>query len=168
MSDAFHKATVQQMGGMLTALAKILDKVEQHCEAKKIDPSVLLNARLFPDMFDFKRQVQMTADFAKGAAGRLSGQEPPAFADTETTIPELKGRIAKTIDYLKTIGPAEFAGAMTREITIAPGGNKMTFSGEDFANRFSLPNFYFHMTSAYAILRKNGVEVGKWDFMGRA
>jgi hypothetical protein len=126
-----------------------------------------LNARLYPDMFDFKRQVQMAADFAKGPSARLAGVEPPAYPDSETTIPDLQARIARTLDFLKTLKAEQFAQAATREITITPGGQKLTFPGETYLNGFALPNFYFHLTSAYAILRHNGLEIGKWDFMGR-
>lgn len=167
MTNPIYAATIPAFTQMLGAFSKILDKLEAHCEAKKIDPSVFVNARLFPDMFDFKRQVQMAADFAKNPTARLAGLEAPAFADTETTLPELKARIAKTIEYLKTLKPEQFKDAATREITITPGGQKMTFPGEIYLNNFALPNFYFHLTSAYAILRTNGVDVGKWDFMGR-
>lgn len=168
MTNPIYSATIPVFTQMLGAFSKIIDKLEAHCEAKKIDPSVFANARLFPDMFDFKRQVQMAGDFAKNPTARLAGLEPPAFADTETTLPELKTRIAKTLDYLKTLKPEQFKDAATREITITPGGQKMTFPGEIYLNNFALPNFYFHLTSAYAILRANGVDIGKWDYMGRA
>jgi hypothetical protein len=167
MSNPIFAATIPVYTQMLGAFSKIVDKLETHCEAKKIDPSVFANARLFPDMFDFKRQVQTACDFAKNPAARLAGVEPPAFADTETTLPELKARIGKTIDYLKTLKAEQFKDAATREITITPGGQKMTFPGEIYLNQFALPNFYFHLTSAYAILRSHGVEIGKWDYMGR-
>ena len=167
MTNPIYNATVPVYSQMLGAFSKIIGKLETHCETKKIDPSAFANARLFPDMFDFKRQVQMACDFAKNPAARLAGLEPPAFADTETTLPELKTRIAKTVDYLKTLKPEQFKDAATREITITPGGQKMTFPGEAYLNNFSLANFYFDLTSAYAILRSNGVDVGKWDYMGR-
>jgi hypothetical protein len=167
VTNPIYNATVPVYTPMLSALSKIIDKLEAHCEAKKIDPVVFANTRLFPDMFDFKRQVQMAADFAKNPAARLAGLEPPAFADTETTLPELKARIAKTLDYLKSLKPEQFKDAATREITITPGGQKMTFPGEVYLNNFALPNFYFHLTSAYAILRANGLDIGKWDYMGR-
>ena len=168
MTNPIYAATIPVYSQMLGAFSKIVDKLEAHCEAKKIDPSVFANARLFPDMFDFKRQVQMACDFAKNPAARLAGVEPPAFADTEATLPELKARIVKTVDYLKTLKPEQFKDAATREITITPGGQKMTFPGETYLNNFALPNFYFHLTSAYAILRSHGVDIGKWDYMGRA
>jgi hypothetical protein len=167
MTTPIYNATVPVYTQMLGAFGKILDKVEVHCEAKKIDPSVFANARLFPDMFDFKRQVQTACDFAKNPAARLAGVEPPAFPDTETSIAELKLRVAKTVDYLKSFKPEQFKDAAAREITITPGGQKMTFPGEIYLNQFALPNFYFHLTTAYAILRSNGVDVGKWDYMGR-
>jgi uncharacterized protein len=167
MTNPIYNATVPVFTPMLSALNKILDKLEAHCEAKKIDPTVFANTRLAPDMFDFKRQVQMACDFAKNPSARLAGIEPPAFADTETTPAELKVRISKTLDYLKTLKPEQFKDAATREITITPGGQKMTFPGEVYLNNFALPNFYFHLTSAYAILRANGLDIGKWDYMGR-
>lgn len=167
MTNPIYTATLPVFSQMLGGFSKIITKLEAHCEAKKIAPTVFANARLFPDMFDFKRQVQMACDFAKNPTARLAGLEAPAFADTETTLPELKSRIAKTIDYLKTFKPEQFKDAATREITITPGGQKMTFPGEIYLNNFALPNFYFHLTSAYAILRANGVDVGKWDYMGR-
>lgn len=168
MSNAIYNATIPVYTQMLGAFSKILDKVEAHCEAKKIDQSVFATARLFPDMFDFKRQVQTACDFAKNPSARLAGVEPPAFPDTEMSLAELKVRVSKTVDYLKTLKPEQFKDAATREITITPGGQKMTFPGEAYLNNFALPNFYFHLTAAYAILRTNGVDVGKWDFMGRA
>jgi uncharacterized protein len=167
MTYPLYAATVPVFASMLGGLSKIIGKLETHCEAKKIDPSVFVNLRLAPDMFEFKRQVQTASDFAKGACARLVGMDPPAFTDTETTLPELKARIAKTIDFVNGLKPEQFKDAATREITITPGGNKMTFPGEAYANQFAMPNFYFHLVAAYSILRANGVDIGKWDYMGR-
>lgn len=167
MNQPIYNATVPVFTQMLGGLSKILVKLEAHCEAKKIDPSVFLKARLFPDMFEFTRQVQTAADFAKNPTARLIGMEPPPFADTETTIQDLKVRVTKTIEFLSTLKPEQFAASATREITITPGGQKMTFPGEMYLNNFALPNFYFHLSMAYAILRTNGLDVGKWDYMGR-
>jgi len=152
---------------ILTALDKILDKLAAHCETKKIDPAVFLNARLYPDMFDCKRQVQLTTDFAKGCMARLAGQEVPSYADTETTIPELKARIAKTLDFIKTIPESALDGAETREIVMQTRLGTMTFDGKTYLLNAALPNFFFHATTAYDILRTQGVEIGKGDFLNR-
>ena len=151
----------------LNALSVILDKAEAHAEAKKIDPTVLLNARLFPDMFPLTRQVQIATDQAKNGASRLAGVEAPRFEDNETTLEQLKARVAKTVVYLKTIDGKKIDAAADREITFPLGPtNKGHMKGDDYLNHFVLPNFYFHLTAAYAILRHNGVDVGKQDFLG--
>lgn len=149
----------------LSALSKILDKAEAHAEAKKIDPSVFLSARLYPDMFPLTRQVQIACDTARRGAIRLSGGEPPSVPDTETSFDELKARIATTLAAVKAIPVSAFDGAEGRDLTIKVRGNDVTFSGLDFVRIWSLPNFYFHVTTAYAILRHNGVELGKPDFL---
>ena len=151
----------------LSALDAILDKAEAYATAKKIDPSVLLSARLYPDMFNFTRQVQGAADFAKAAGARLAGVPVPSFPDTETTIPELKQRIAKTLQFLGTLKPEQMEGTEAKQFTIKVGPNEMTFSGQDYLLHFAVPNFYFHCTTAYDILRHNGLEIGKRDFMRR-
>jgi uncharacterized protein len=149
----------------LKALVGMLDKAEAHATAKKIDPNAFLQARLFPDMFTFVRQVQLTTDFAKGATARLAGVDLPSYPDIETTFPELKARIEKTIAFIETLKPEQFAGAETRDITIKIAGNPVTFKGEAYLVNFAIPNFYFHLTTVYALLRSNGVELGKGDFV---
>jgi uncharacterized protein len=151
----------------LNALAAILDKAEAYVAAKKIDPAVLLHSRLSPDMFDLVRQVQVAADHAKRGAARLAGVDPPSYEDNETTIDQLKARLAKTIAWLKTLDRKQIDAAADREITFPLGGtNKGNMKGDDYLNHYVLPNFYFHVTAAYAILRHCGVDVGKRDFLG--
>lgn len=153
----------------LSALDKILDKLAAHCEAGKIDEGVFLNARLFPDMFAFARQIQLASDFAKGAAARLSGSDVPAWADDEKTIAELKARLAKTRDYLAGFPASAFDGADDRVVKMRLGRNapETEMPGGVFLANVALPNFYFHATAAYSILRHNGVALGKSDFMNR-
>jgi hypothetical protein len=151
----------------LAALDAIIDKAEAYAAAKKIDPSVLLSARLYPDMFNVTRQVQGAADFAKATSARLAGVPVPSFPDTETTIAELKQRIAKTLEFLGTLKPTQMEGSEEKQFTIKVGPNEMTFSGQDYLLNFAIPNFYFHCTTAYDILRHNGLEIGKRDFMRR-
>jgi hypothetical protein len=151
----------------LNSLSAVLDKGAAYAAAKKIDPAVLLNTRLAPDMFPLVRQVQVTADQAKNGAARLAGVEPPRYEDNETTIEELKARLAKTVAFLKTLDRQAIDAAGEREITFPLGPtNKGHMTGEDYLNHFVLPNFYFHRTAAYAILRHCGVEIGKRDFLG--
>jgi hypothetical protein len=151
----------------LNALSAVLDKAEAFAKAKNIDPAVLLNARLAPDMFALTRQVQIACDLAKIGAARLAGVEPPRFEDTEQTMEEVKARIAKTVAYLKTLDPKKIDAAGDRELTFPLGPtNKGQMKADDYLNHFSLPNFYFHLTAAYAILRHNGLEIGKQDFLG--
>jgi hypothetical protein len=151
----------------LNALSAVLDKADAYAAAKKIDPSVLLNWRLAPDMFALARQVQAAADQAKTGASRLAGVEPPRYEDNETTIDQLKARLAKTIAYLKTLDPKRIDASADREIVFPLGPtNRGHMTGPDYLNHFVLPNFYFHLTAAYAILRRCGVDIGKRDFMG--
>ena len=166
MPITMHQAAFPPVIRTLKALSTILDKAAAHCEAKKIDPSVLLNYRLAPDMFALTRQIQVASDQAKGMAARLAGVEVPNYPDTESTIEELKARIAKTIDFVQSFSPEQFAECETREITMKMRGGERTFNGRDYAFGFVLPNFYFHATTAYDILRHAGVELGKLDFMG--
>jgi uncharacterized protein len=166
MTLSMYQASIPAFHQMLTALSGVLDKAEAHATAKKIDPAVLLATRLSPDMFPLSRQVQITCDFAKGAAARLAGIDNPSFADTEKTIPELKERIAKTLAFLATVQPAHIDGSEGRDITMKVGPQEMHFKGQPYLIGFALPNFYFHATTAYAILRANGVDVGKSDFLG--
>ena len=149
----------------LTSLSGILKKAEAHCAAKKIDPAVILNARLFPDMFALTRQVQIASDAAKGAGARLSGIAVPSWADEEKTFDELQARVARTIDFLASLKPEQFAGAETREIALKAGGRELNFKGFAYLETYAKPNFFFHLTTAYAILRHNGIELGKPDFL---
>jgi len=166
MSLSMHAMSVPIFAKTLANLSAILDKAAAHAEAKKIDPSVLLNARLYPDMFPLIRQVQLAGDFAKGSSARLAGQEPPKYEDTEKTIPELKARIARTIGYLQSLDEAAFAGAETRTITLKVRDTEQKYAGLPYLSHIGLPNFFFHATTAYDILRHNGVELGKRDFIG--
>ena len=136
-------------------------------EAKKFDPANLLNARLAPDMHSFTRQVQIACDMAKGGAARLSGTEVPSYADTEASIDELKARIAKTLAFVNSIDATAFAGSEDRQVTLKSPTRELQFNGLDYLRGFVLPNFYFHITTAYALLRHNGVEIGKFDYLGR-
>jgi uncharacterized protein len=164
---SFYDATVPAYLQMLTSLSNILDKTEAHMSAKNIQPEALLTARLFPDMHPFIRQVQTVCEFATKGCARLTQSEVPAMSDGETTFAELKQRLAKTIDYVKTFKPAQFEGAETRDVTFPTGKDKTTtLTGQQFLSHFSLPNFYFHATTAFDILRHNGVEIGKRDFLG--
>jgi len=160
-------SSVTVFDNFLKGLAAILKKAEAHCEARKIEPDALLKARLFPDMLDFTRQVQLVSDFAKGTGARLAGIAAPSFADEEKTFAELQARIAKTRDFLATLKKEQFADAATRPITIKVGGQDMTFAGAAYLAGYAMPNFFFHLTTAYDILRHNGVELGKRDYMGR-
>ena len=151
----------------LNALSKFLKKAEGIIEAKKFDKSVILGLRLYPDMLNFTKQVQLVTDFAKGCGARLSGIAVPSFPDEETTFDELQARLTKTIDFLKSLDEKSFAEAATREVTLKVGGKDVTMPGQQYFNSAFLPNFFFHMTTTYNILRHVGIELGKGDFMGR-
>lgn len=166
MTLSMYQASVPAFSQMLAALSGVLDKAEAHATAKKIDPTVLPATRLCPDMFPLARQVQIACDFAKGTAARLAGVDNPSFADTEKTFPELRERIAKTLAFIATLTPSQIDGSEDRDITLKVGPQEMHFKGQPYLVNFALPNFYFHLTSAYAILRANGVELGKMDYMG--
>src|SRR5438128_553058 len=161
-----YQASVPVFTRMLTNLSAVLSKAEAHAAARKIEPAVLLNTRLYPDMFAFVRQVQLASDFAKGAGARLAGIEVPKHADEESSFEELRQRIGKTLDFLKGLKPAQIDGAEGREITIPIAGEPTTFTGQVYLLFLAMPNFYFHVTTAYAILRQCGVEIGKRDFVG--
>jgi hypothetical protein len=152
----------------LTSLSLVLKIAEEDIAARKIDPLVITAARLYPDMLPLTKQIQIATDGAKGYAARLAGVEIPSFADTETTFEELQARIAKTIDFLKTIEPAQIDGGDDRQITIKFPQTTFEFTGLDYLTDFAMPNFYFHLTTAYAILRKNGVKLSKRNFLGAA
>jgi hypothetical protein len=167
MPLSMSQACVPALEIGLNALSAILDKAEAHATAKKIDPSVLLNSRLAPDMFALTRQVQIATDLAKNGASRLAGVEPPRYEDTETTIEQLKARLQKTVAHLKSLDNKQIDGSADREITFPLGPTrKGQMNGSDYLNHFLLPNVYFHLTAAYAILRHCGVELGKEDFLG--
>ena len=166
MTISMYKASVPIFVQFLTSLSAWLDKAAAHAEAKKIDPAVLLNTRLFPDMFPLARQVRAATDHAINACGRLAGVELPTFANTEASIPELEERVAKTIEFIKAIKPAQIDGSEDKEITMKFASGERKFSGQSLLLNFCLPNFYFHATTAYDILRQSGVELGKRDFMG--
>ncbi|HTI67964.1 MAG TPA: DUF1993 domain-containing protein [Caulobacteraceae bacterium] len=150
----------------LTGLSGVLDKAMAYAAEKKIEPAALLQARLFPDMLSFTRQVQVACDFAKGAAGRLAQDDFPAWEDTETSLEELKARVDRTIAYVRSLDAARFDGAEDREVSLVRRGETKTFPASAYLLEQALPNFYFHITTAYAILRHNGVEIGKRDFLG--
>ncbi|MGH7002350.1 MAG: DUF1993 domain-containing protein [Alphaproteobacteria bacterium] len=166
MSNAMYDHSIPVFTKMLGNLSALLDKAAKHCEAKKLDPNALLGARLFPDMFPLTRQVQIAADQAKGGAARLAGIEVPKYEDNEKSFDDLKARIAKTIAFVNGIKPEQLAGSESREIVLPIGGQSVTFKGDWYAKHFVLPNLYFHVTTAYNLLRHNGVEVGKRDFIG--
>jgi hypothetical protein len=164
---AFYDSVAPAYLQILGSLSGILDKAEAHASARKIQPDVLLATRLFPDMLPLSKQIQIACDHAVRGCARLSGGELPSFPDTETTIAELKQRLANTADYVKSIKPSLFDGAESRDVTFPIGGGKtMTMKGQQYLTNFSLPNFYFHATTAHDILRMCGVEIGKKDFMG--
>jgi len=166
MSISMYQASVPVFVQYLKGLSGILDKAEAHCAAKKIDPVVLTSTRLIADMFPLSRQVQVACDFAKGVTGRLAGTDLPAWDDNEKTIPELKARVHKTIAYVESFKPAQIDGSENRDIALKVGGNAVTFKGQPYLLHFGLPNFFFHTAAAYSILRTNGVDIGKRDFLG--
>ena len=166
MTLSMYQASAPVFLQGLTALSTILDKAEAQCAERKIDMAVLLADRLAPDMFPFTRQVQLACDFAKNAVCRLAGREPPRFEDTEATVAELKDRIARTLALLGTIPAGEVDGSEARTVTLNIAGQPMSFDGQSYLLHFALPNYFFHLTTAYAILRHNGIQIGKRDFVG--
>ncbi|MBU6377189.1 MAG: DUF1993 family protein [Gammaproteobacteria bacterium] len=166
MSLSIHAATVELFVPMLGNLANMLAKAKAHAEAKKLDAGVLEGLRLAPDMFALRRQVQLATDFAKNSTARLAAIDAPKFPDEEQTLEELIGRIHKTIEWLKTITPAQLEGAETRHIVLPLRTRTLEMDGMPFIQRWALPNFYFHVTTTYALLRQAGIEVGKQDFLG--
>lgn len=163
-----YSETIPFLVHNLNATSAFLKKAEAHCDARKIDKAVMLGLRLAPDMFDLKRQVMLVTDFAKGAGARLSGTAIPSYADDETTFEQLQARLTKTIDFLNGLPKASFDGAESREVTMKVRGQDMKLSGRDYFSGAAVPNFYFHMTTAYNILRHSGVELGKGDFLMRS
>ena len=167
MPQSLSQASLPVFEINLNALSVVLDKAEAFAAAKKIEPAVLLRWRLAPDMFDLTRQIQVATDQARRGAARLAGTEAPKVEDNETTFAQLKERIAKTVAYLKTLDKKAIDASAEREITFPLGADKKGhMKGDDYLNHFMLPNFYFHCTAAYAILRHSGVDVGKRDFLG--
>src|SRR5262245_9606636 len=171
VSKGIHMYTMSQasLPGFeiaLTALSGVLDKAAAYAASRKIDPAVLLGWRLAPDMFALGRQIQVACDQAKNGSARLAGVEPPKFDDTEATLEQFKERIARTVSFLKTLDSKAIDASSEREITFPLGQNKGQMKGSDYLNHFVLPNFYFHVTAAYAVARNFGVDVGKRDFMG--
>ncbi len=167
MSLSMYQASVPVFAQVLDALPKVLDKAEAYAAAKKFDPAVLLAARLAPDMFPMSRQVQIACDFAKGATARLAGVDAPGWTDHEKTLAELRERIKKTADYVRSFKPAQIDGSEERDVSVKVAGKPITFKGQPYLLQFVMPNFFFHTTTAYAILRHNGVELGKRDFIGQ-
>jgi uncharacterized protein len=164
---SFYDAAVPAYVQMLNSLSGLLTKAEAHCKAKNIQPEVLLGARLYPDMLPFSKQIQLVSDFAAKGCARLTHSEVPSAPDTEKTFEELKQRLVKTIDYVKSFKPAQFEGADAKDVTFPAGPDRsVTVTGQQFLSSFSFPNFYFHAATAHGILRHNGVEVGKRDFLG--
>lgn len=167
MALSLYDIAIPTFQKQLSALEAFLDKAAAQAEAKKIDFAVYLGSRLYPDMFNLTRQVQLATDFAKAAPARLAGTDVPSFPDVETTLPELKARIAKIQALLAAYKPEQFEGADTRELTLKAGGQDVTMTGREYLLHVAFPNFYFHCTTAYDILRHNGIEIGKRDFVGR-
>jgi hypothetical protein len=167
MNISMHQASAPRFANSLKNLSAILDKAQAHCEAKKLDPAVLIGDRLFPDMFPLARQVQSACDAAKAAVARLAGVEIPKHEDTEKTFPELKERIARTIAFLDSVKAAQIDGSEEKKVTIKRASGDVTWTGMQYLLGQALPNFYFHVTTAYNILRHNGVELGKRDYIGQ-
>lgn len=166
MPLSMYAASAPRFVHMLNNLTALLDKAQAHIDAKKLDPAALTTFRLFPDMYPLTRQVQIACDVSKGAVGRLGGAEVPRHEDTEQTIPELKARIAKTIAFINSVKAEQINASADSSITVKLGRQEYTFTGMQYLLNFAHPNFYFHMTTVYNILRHNGVEIGKKDFNG--
>ncbi len=166
MSLSMYQASIPVFIKYLTNLSGILKKAEAHAQAKKIEPEVLLNSRLIADMYPLSRQVQIAADVVKGGGARLAGVDVPSYPDTEKTFLELQARITKTVDFLNNLQASQIDGSEDRKIILKVGGNDMHFQGQSYLLTFVQPNLYFHLSMVYAILRKNGVDLGKKDFLG--
>ena len=168
MPISMYQVAVPGVLRTLKAISAVLDKGAAHAAANGVAPADLIGARLAPDMFPLSRQVQIMTDHAKGIAARLSGRENPKYEDTEATFDELKARIARTIAFVESVPAGEIDGSEEREIALTIGGQPRSFAGKIYLTQFALPNFYFHATTAYDILRHNGVAIGKPDFIGRS
>jgi uncharacterized protein len=167
MTISMYSASVPLFNQMLTSLSNILKKAETHATEKKIDPQALLQARLFPDMFPLTHQIQIAADFAKGVTARLAAAEVPGYEDKEQSFAELQARIAKTLSFIGTFKAEQFDGSEQREIILRPGTPKeQKLPGRIYLLHYGMPQFFFHVTTAYAILRHNGIDIGKRDYMG--
>jgi hypothetical protein len=166
MAVSMYQASVPAFVQMLSSLAAILDKAEAHAAERKIDPGILLGWRLAPDMFALARQVQIATDHAKGCCARLAGVEVPKYPDDETSFADLRARIARTIDFVRGFAPSDIDGSEDRDLTITAGTRELRFKGQQYLVSFALPNFYFHITTAYDILRQCGLPIGKRDFIG--
>ncbi len=166
MTLSMHQASVPVFARGLSSLKTTMTKGAAHAAAKKIDESVFLNARLYPDMLPFARQVHIATDFARGTVARLAGAEPPKWEDDEATFADLIARVDRAIAAVRAFTPAQIDGSEERAVTRPVRGEPKTFTGTNYLLQYSLPNFYFHTTTAYAILRSNGVEIGKTDFVG--
>jgi hypothetical protein len=167
MTISMYAASVPVFKQMLNSLKDILSKAEAHATEKKIEPNALLQARLFPDMLPLTRQVQIATDFAKGVSARLAGVDVPAYEDTEQSFADLQARIAKTLAFIDALTPPQIAGSEQREVVLRAGTPKeQKFVGQSYLLHYGLPQFFFHVTTAYSILRHNGIEIGKRDFMG--
>lgn len=166
MTFSVYTASIPVFKQILNSLNAILDKAEAHATDKKIDQNALLQFRLFPDMLPFVRQIQIACDFAKGAGARLAGQEVPAYEDTEKSFADLKGRVVKTLAFLDSLDEADFGGAAERAIVTGSGEKTKHWIGQTYLLHYALPHFFFHATTAYDILRHNGLEIGKKDFIG--
>ena len=167
MAISMYQASVPVFIRMLNNLAAILEKAAAHAEAKKITPAVLLGSRLYPDMFPLSRQIQIASDTAKGGAARLAGMEPPSYEDKETTFPELIERLRKTVAFLNTLKPEQIDGSEKKKVTLKVRDEMLTLEGLTFLLNRVLPNLFFHVSTAYAILRHSGVEIGKKDYLGK-
>ncbi len=167
MNISMYNASIPAMIRTLGNLDTLLDKAIAHAAARKIDDAAFVEARLFPDMFTFARQIRVATDMAKGAGARLAGIDIPKFEDNEKTLPELKARVRKAMDFLKTLTAAQIDGTEDKAITLTAGPNTFNFKGLDYLNAWVLPNFYFHVATAYNLLRHGGVEIGKMDFLGK-
>ena len=168
MKISVHAMSVDVFAFALSNLSALLEKAVANAKERKFEPAVLLGSRLAPDMFPLTRQVQIACDLAKNSVARLAAQEPPRFPDTEASFEELHARIARTIDYLRGVPANALEGAETRDIKVTAGDRTLEFKGLEFLQRWAIPNVYFHITAAYAILRHNGVDIGKRDFLGNA
>ena len=166
MTISMYQASAPALLQMLNSLSVILDKAESDAVARKIDPSVLINYRLAPDMLPLISQIRIAGDFSKGCMARLAGVENPKFEDNETTLVEAKARIAKTVKFIERFKPADIEGSEVRDISLTVGGETMKFKGQTYLIHFVLPNVYFHIATAYNILRHCGLQIGKRDFMG--